>query len=148
MFSLFFSQTSMGHFQELMSNMPPLAHIGSACPLAGHLSLPGISSGKCSPVGSGPQWQGTKLLQVTSVPLEDTDYKCSGWRKALRSCPALLHSVCLKWKVQSGCWVLWMEKSGNLPHTLCLCSLNVPLISHGMRPYIYLWRQKANHSCI
>lgn len=41
-FSLLFSQTARGHFQELTSTIPALAHTGSACPLAGHPSLPGI----------------------------------------------------------------------------------------------------------
>lgn len=47
-----FSQNTMGHFQELASNMPALAHIGSACPLAGCLSLPGITTR----LGNAAQW--------------------------------------------------------------------------------------------
>lgn len=55
-------------FRSSRLNVYVLAHVGSVCPLAGCLLLPRSHhwAGKCSPVGPGPQWQGSKLLQVTS----------------------------------------------------------------------------------
>ena len=141
-FSLLFSQTTMGHFQELTSNMPVLAHTGSAGPLAVCLLLPRShhQAGKCSPVGPGPQWQGTKLLQVTSVPLEAPIMSALDAGKPSKG--VLLFSMACAWsgefRVAAGSCE-WRNRV-----TCPTLSVNVPRISHGMRLYIYLWKQKAN----